>query len=227
MPLPSRTALQVRRTATEMLTLVRLHLQQDQPGAISDMDYFRRSDRVIKTLVEEYEPLAQYLYSIDSSATLAGCLTSPGAPADAEIWDGDRLRESIQIVHGTSNYSEALKRESLCCGEIVFANSEYRRSEASRTPVEGPSQMSPGGLAEDTAASIIQEIEKKVAKKYSGIDTLIVVYDETMSTTVTNSNQVITNSIDAWIGTKTSLDVAPFTKIVIVSNNGHTRSWKI
>jgi hypothetical protein len=56
MPLPSRADIQLRRTATEMLTLVCHHLQQDQPGAISDMDYFFRFDPIIKTIVHYQRP---------------------------------------------------------------------------------------------------------------------------------------------------------------------------
>jgi len=60
--------------------------------------------------------------------------------------------------------------------------------------------MSPRGLAEDTAASIIRQIEKKVSNKYTNIETLLVAYNETMSTNTTNANQVTVDSID--VGSK-------------------------
>jgi len=100
MPLPSRIDLQTLRTGTQMLALVRDHLQQDQLGAISDADYFSRSNPIIKPLVEEFEPLAHYVRSIDPSDALKACLSSPGSKSDGEIRDDNQVIETIPDCSG-------------------------------------------------------------------------------------------------------------------------------
>lgn len=215
-PLPTRRELLVPKMPDEMLAFAEKYLFPDSPSSIDDNEFFRRTDS-IKFIIEEYVPLARYLKSRYGNNVL-GCLTGEGAQHDGEVHDQTGCIEKIQIVHGTESESEALKREQLRRGEPYLKDATYERDRSTKLPVMRSSTALPRTAAQSVAHMIITRIQKKVAKGYQQIPTLLICYTESLSTPYTQSSLVIYEQVLAWLQTKQRAELSPFSRIVLVSD---------
>jgi hypothetical protein len=219
-----RSELESPKTANEMKLLIDQYLRADGLFAIPDRDYFSRKDSTVKTLIEEYEPLAAYLAEITVNCPPKGHLCPPGSHADGIIiWKTNN--EKVQIVHGTDDYSAALKREALNNGKIVSENSKYERDPKTNEPVEVSEITSPRNLAKQYASKIISRIESKLQKGYYRIDTLLVSYNLPMCSTYEGVESIIEEVLGLWIKSKSQNDLKPFSRIVLVNNHQHVKFW--
>lgn len=224
----TRDDMEKLKNGSEMRGLINEVLVAGGPKAVRDMDYYLRLNRPIKAMIEEYEPLADYVGHVDPLDTLKANLTSHGTAHDAEIWMENICMEKVQIVHGTETYSDALKREALVSGEVVMADSEYQRDKKSGKIVEKLINLSPCQFAEKTAKQIISQIEMKIAKTYAGIDVLLVKYNSTTSPPAyVNVHAEISTKVESWIASKSNVQMQPFRKIVLINDRGQIIIWNL
>lgn len=198
------------------------YLEAGGAGAVDDDAFYGRKgpNRIIKIIAEEYVALAMYIQKRDGRNML-GCLAPEGAQHDGEIHDQTGCIEKIQIVHGTESESEALKREGLAQGQVILKNAIYQRNLSTKSPEVQSSISQPRKAAERAAQMIIERIERKLAKGYLQIDTLLVYYAETMSTPYTQSDVIIHDQVRLWLQGQHRSNLAPFSRLVLASDKRH------
>lgn len=228
MALPTHQDLQTLRTPADMLAFGLQYLEAGGPSAVDDDAFWSRigTSRIIKSIVEEYMPLAIYLQKRYGNNVL-GCLARQGAQHDGEVHDQTGCIENIQIVHGTESESEALKREDLAQGHPILKNAIYQRNHSTKSPEIRSLISQPRKASELAAQMIIKRIESKIEKGYRQINTLLVSYTEGQSTPYTQSPLIIHAQVRAWLQTKQLLNLAPFSKIVLVSDNGQVEIFDL
>ncbi len=142
------------------------------PEVFTDQDVHRRIG-IAKDMLEEFVPLyrlAAYLRASRARLTPEG---SQGPDAIIEFSHGRRI--SAQITVADQSYQEAMNRELLAKGRIVFPFTKKDRDPRTRHITEsGHMLQSKEGMLREKVNRVIGAIRAKIAKFYAGTDCLLV-----------------------------------------------------
>lgn len=132
---------------------------------------------ICKTLAEEYSPLvrlAQEYCFIRSIRLLPEA--NPGPDGEIRFWW--QRPSKVQIVCANEGYNRALMRELLAHGNVVFSRQNRHRDQGTRKVVStGRALMAPATDIQARVQRILETIDSKEKKYYSGTDTLLIQED--------------------------------------------------
>lgn len=170
-----RTDLEVARTGQEMRTL--LDSVAKDTVTYPDKDVHLRRG-ILKVLLEEYEPLA-ILATTMACVSSARLLDQSNAGPDAVVsFVGPTIDQQlrVQITVADQGHQEALSRELISQGQMVFYNRAKHRDPNDRTKIHeyGPVLTTPRARAERHAQRITEAFQRKVEKYRNGTDALVI-----------------------------------------------------
>jgi len=166
---------------------------------------------IVKTMLEEYLPLS--ILAANLPAAVSGrLLAQSNAGADAVLELNDPAFPSelrVQITVADQDHQEALVREKISQGAMVFRNTVKKRSGNDPAVIEehGRVLTTPKARAQGRAAMIIAAFDRKVRKYRLGTDALLIhvsgvvhsTHDFSWSTHITQAIQQRSSNPYKWV----------------------------
>ncbi len=170
-----RADLEKPRTPSEMDALLR-NAYEDRKSYL-DESFYRR-EGVIKTLLEEYQPLATLAAYLGASSARLSPDSHPGA--DGVISTRSLLCHPalhVQITLAEQNHQQALGRELLARGEPHFPTTRKIRNKKTRGFEQEGRLLRPGGLLPLPTEEVVAAVARKATNFHPGTDVLLIGLD--------------------------------------------------
>ena len=219
---PHHDNLEEIKPVPELCAFIDNLLNANGKHRLPDEERLLRSNRAIKRLIEELDPLYYYLKRFFYNNGFQACLSSNGVRHDAEIYENAQSIEKIQIVSAIEDYSSSLSREELNKGKasLMFCKKERDKNNGKIISYDFLPEEDTDTILTIIVKQVIERIKQKIDKKYVGIDTLLVSY-KTVGIYSENNGDIVGYVRDKIIYEVSQLiranQLSNFNKIVLVN----------